>query len=206
MDRWLKIGSNSNTLKSFLMLTSFKALAPREILSYGLICYIVLFKCKHCNPHCKSRITSALICGVFIYKRCETILTLSSLYVCMVNIIYLFSFVETPRKFIIAIINLRGVSTKLNKRILTLLARDDFYALCLWVFLKLWYNLDCLSQLIDTFKFRCCMHNRNMRDKTLLDLPKENSAIGQSTFSYAGTKDWDSLPIKYQRTNILHNI
>ena len=33
----------------------------------------------------------------------------------MVNIIYLFSFVETPRKFIIAIINLRGVSTKLNK-------------------------------------------------------------------------------------------
>ena len=29
----------------------------------------------------------------------------------------LFSFVETPRKFIIAIINLRGVSTKLNKYI-----------------------------------------------------------------------------------------
>ena len=74
----------------------------------------------------------------------------SVLYVCMVNTIYLFSFVETPRKFIIAelsirklgsssvliinisviistdedpslriessaIINLRGVSTKLNK-------------------------------------------------------------------------------------------
>ena len=33
----------------------------------------------------------------------------------MVNTIYLFSFVEIPRKFIIAIINLRGVSTKLNK-------------------------------------------------------------------------------------------
>ena len=33
----------------------------------------------------------------------------------MVNTIYLLSFVETPRKFIIAIINLRGVSTKLNK-------------------------------------------------------------------------------------------
>ena len=30
---------------------------------------------------------------------------------------YLLSFVETPRKFIIAIINLRGVSTKLNKYI-----------------------------------------------------------------------------------------
>ena len=31
--------------------------------------------------------------------------------------IYLLSFVETPRKFIIAIINLRGVSTKVNKYI-----------------------------------------------------------------------------------------
>ena len=31
--------------------------------------------------------------------------------------LYLFSFVETPRKFIVAIINLRGVSTKLNKYI-----------------------------------------------------------------------------------------
>ena len=40
---------------------------------------------------------------------------LSFLYVRMVNTIYLLSFVETPRKFIIAIINLRGVSTKLNK-------------------------------------------------------------------------------------------
>ena len=42
-------------------------------------------------------------------------LVISFLYVCMVNTIYLLSFVETPRKFIIAIINLRGVSTKLNK-------------------------------------------------------------------------------------------
>ena len=40
---------------------------------------------------------------------------ISFLYVCMVNTIYLLSFVKTPRKFIIAIINLRGVSTKLNK-------------------------------------------------------------------------------------------
>ena len=73
------------------------------------------------------------------------VIKVSFLYVCMVNTIYLFSFVETPRKFIIAelsirelgssssntiistdedpslwiessaIINLRGVSTKLNK-------------------------------------------------------------------------------------------
>ena len=33
------------------------------------------------------------------------------------SVIYLLSLVETPRKFIIAIINLRGVSTKLNKYI-----------------------------------------------------------------------------------------
>ena len=78
----------------------------------------------------------------------EQTFVISFLYVCMVNTIYLFSFVETPRKFIIAelsirklgsssvliirrivstdedpslriessaIINLRGVSTKLNK-------------------------------------------------------------------------------------------
>ena len=45
------------------------------------------------------------------------IFNLSFLYVCMVNTIYLLSFVETPRKFINAIINLRGVSTKLNKHI-----------------------------------------------------------------------------------------
>ena len=79
-------------------------------------------------------------CSVVSY---DLIIVLSFLYVCMVNTIYLLSFVETPRKFIIAelsirklgfslyyystnedpslriessaIINLRGVSTKLNK-------------------------------------------------------------------------------------------
>jgi hypothetical protein len=39
------------------------------------------------------------------------------------------------------------------------------------------------------------MHNRDLRDKTLLDLPKVNSAIGQSTFKYAGAKHWNSLPL-----------
>ena len=34
-----------------------------------------------------------------------------------------------------------------------------------------------------------------MRDKTLLYLPKVNSAIGQSTFKFAGAKDWNSLPL-----------
>ena len=30
--------------------------------------------------------------------------------------------------------------------------------------------------------------------KTLLDLPKVKSAIGQSTFKYSSAKDWNSLP------------
>ena len=34
-----------------------------------------------------------------------------------IKVLYLLSFVETPRKFIVAIINLRGVFTKLNKYI-----------------------------------------------------------------------------------------
>ena len=59
---------------------------------------------------------------------------------------------------------------------------------------KILHNLNSLSQLNDTFKFRCCMHNRDLRDKTLLDLPKVNTVIGQTTFKYAGTKDWNSLP------------
>ena len=38
-------------------------------------------------------------------------LIISSLYVCMVNTIYLFSFVETPRKFIIAKIPIRKLES-----------------------------------------------------------------------------------------------
>ena len=60
---------------------------------------------------------------------------------------------------------------------------------------KILHNLNCPRQLKDTFKFRCCMHNRDLKDKTLLDLPKVNSAIGQTTFKYAGAKDWNSLPV-----------
>ena len=59
----------------------------------------------------------------------------------MVNTIYLLSFVETPRKFIIAIIyiyiynaiiNLRGVSTKLNKYIFSLF---EIYFLFIFILL-----------------------------------------------------------------------
>ena len=51
-----------------------------------------------------------IICIInVLHKSYKTYSILSFLYVCMVNTIYLLSFVETP------IINLRGVSTKLNK-------------------------------------------------------------------------------------------
>ena len=64
-----------------------------------------------------SKCESEKIAGQIAYFHCWELIEnlLRSLYVCMVNTIYLFGFVETPRKFIIAIINLRGVSTKLNK-------------------------------------------------------------------------------------------
>ena len=53
---------------------------------------------------------------IWEFKACYYYL-MSSLYVCMVNIKLKYNFMETPRKFTIAfmnaIINLRGVSTKL---------------------------------------------------------------------------------------------
>ena len=59
---------------------------------------------------------------------------------------------------------------------------------------KLLHNLNSPEQLRDTFKLRRNSHGRELRDKTLLDLPKVKSAIGQSTFKYSGAKDWNSLP------------
>ena len=38
-------------------------------------------------------------------------MNISFLYVCMVNTIYLFSFVETPRKFIIAELSIRKLGS-----------------------------------------------------------------------------------------------
>ena len=47
-------------------------------------------------------------------KKCfrQTIHALSFFYVCMVNTIYLLSFVETPRKFIIAELSIRKLGSK----------------------------------------------------------------------------------------------
>ena len=72
-------------------------------------------------------------------------------------------------------------------KLLTLHSRRRFLRF-LSIF-KILYHLDCPSQLKYTFKFRRCMHNRDLRDKTLLELPKVNNAIGQFAFKYAGAKD-----------------
>ena len=45
------------------------------------------------------------------FHQMQTYLTLSFLYVCMVNTIYLLSFVETPRKFIIAELSIRKLGS-----------------------------------------------------------------------------------------------
>ena len=38
------------------------------------------------------------------------------------------------------------------------------------------------------------MRNRELRDETLLDLPKVKTKMGQTMFAYSGAKDWNSLP------------
>ena len=45
---------------------------------------------------------------------------------------------------------------------------------------KLVINIDCPIQLKDTFKLRFNIHQRNLRDKTLLDFPTVKSSMGQS--------------------------
>ena len=64
---------------------------------------------------CKKLISLKLI-FIAHYKRqqlweAHAVLFLSSLYVCMVNTIYLFSFVKTPRKFIIAELSIRKLGS-----------------------------------------------------------------------------------------------
>ena len=48
---------------------------------------------------------------IFYGENYKNTLRISSLYVCMVNIKYLFNFVETPRKFIIAELSIRKLGS-----------------------------------------------------------------------------------------------
>ena len=73
-----------------------------------------IFKTIAFGYRCLSIVLSSII-NLQNFKNTIQLYIISFLYVYMVNTMYLLSFVETPRKFIIAIMNLRGVSTKLNK-------------------------------------------------------------------------------------------
>lgn len=63
---------------------------------------------------------------------------------------------------------------------------------------KIIHNINCPEQLVDYLIFRSRMHNRNLRDKTLLHLPKVKTQTGQTTFQYSAAADWNSFP-KYIR-------
>ena len=76
--------------------------------------------------------------------------------------------------------------------LLTLFNRRRFFRYVL--IFKILNNLNCPEQLLDVFKFRSSVRNRELRDETLLDLPKVKTKMGQTMFSYAGAKDWNSLP------------
>ena len=54
---------------------------------------------------------------------------------------------------------------------------------------KILHNLDCPDQSRDILKFRRNMHDKDLRDKTLLEIVKVKSAIGQSMHKFAGAKD-----------------
>ena len=52
-------------------------------------------------------------------------------------------------------------------------------------------NLKCTEQLLDVFKFRSGVRNRELRDETLLDLPKVKTEMRQTMFAYAGAKNME---------------
>ena len=68
-------------------------------------------------------------------------------------------------------------------KLLTLNSRRRFLRF-ISIFIIL-HNLDCPDQSRDTIKFRCNMHEKDMRDyKTLLDLPKVTSIISFKRIIY----------------------
>ena len=59
---------------------------------------------------------------------------------------------------------------------------------------KIVNNINCPHQLVNYLVKRSDLHNRSLRDATLLNLPKTKSAMGQSSFQYAAASDWNNLP------------
>ena len=68
---------------------------------------------------CDSLLTKSLLQVV------NRLVAVSSLYVCMVKSIYLFSFVETPRKFIIAKLSFRKLGSSSVLIIIIIISTDE---------------------------------------------------------------------------------
>ena len=86
-------------------------------------------------------------------------------------------------------------------KLLTLLNRRRFFRFVL--IFKILNNLDCPEQLLGIFKFRRSVRSRELRDETLLDLPKVKTRMGQTMFAYAGAKDWNSLPVHIRQLSTI---
>ena len=59
------------------------------------------------------------------------------------------------------------------------------------------------AQLLGIFKFRRSVRSRELRDETLLDLPKVKTRMGQTMFAYARVKDWNSLPVNIRQLSTI---
>ena len=76
--------------------------------------------------------------------------------------------------------------------LLSLASRRRF--LRLQLVYKIVHNVNCPNQLKNYLVKRSQLHNRRYRDATLLDLGDTmSSAMGQSSFKFAATKDWNDL-------------
>ena len=82
----------------------------------------------------------------------------------------------------------QGMRNELKR--LTVLNRRRFFRFVL--IFKILNNLDCPEQLLGIFIFRRSVRSRELRDETLLDLPKVKTRMGQTMFAYAGANDWNS--------------
>ena len=59
---------------------------------------------------------------------------------------------------------------------------------------KIIHNISCPDQLVDYLICRSRMHDRNLRDKTLLHFPKVKTKTGPTTFKYSAAADRNSFP------------
>ena len=55
-------------------------------------------------------------------------------------------------------------------------------------------NIDCPQQLIGYFSRRSEMHNRSLRDTTLLCVISTKSKMSESSFQCLAAKEWSALP------------